>query len=668
MNKLYFGGQVVNLNSEDYQYMQDAISAEISGVVRTLYSANATTGGILLGFTLGINPTTPDLLTITHASGRGAFFTEKATFIYTSTGFTNIALSDYNYGAFNYVYAQGSVVYGSYDQITETNVVGAKLGIDYSNYQLVYNRQLDNLAIVVYTAAEYALLPLEDKQDLVYLGYAVSRGPNQAITTINTDGVIEVHIPIPESIIEVANLSADFMLPQDMIQPTTTSAVNDGFYGTPSDIIGDLNRIRTEIRAMKGTNSWTSTAPGTLANYDKSFNETQADGLIEFGNNLSATISTSSGYEYINIHTGKLFHYGNIYDVQTTSSLKLSDFTLITTGFPGNIDDFNAAESIAFSPPYPYTYTISKKIQGYSIVPDSVSLYPYVFGEQQIPPEYYDVNYTAGTITFSTSTGYINNYKLFYEYTQPQYDSVHVTSTGALYIATGAPSLTPSPIEVLSSDYRLYNILRLPYIPTSYSSIADCRNYIHTIRNCIEVPSIITSNKPRTTNAFTYYTAAGLIDISMTQWSLISNAYAITNTHNASMHTTVLCKNNDELWLRASKLMTTGSVTISYETSTGGAYTSVVVNLAAAPAAMHDCYIFVAKGLSTGYHDVIITNNTSSPIHIYGIVYGRLDTLFLKDNFITNNADIDNLYVTSSMTLGGQTIQQKMISYSLVFG
>ena len=68
MNKLKFTAKVLDLYSEDYEYLQDSTGNEISKVFRQMVS-NPGVPAIIRGFNLIVSPTNPTTLELAAENG-----------------------------------------------------------------------------------------------------------------------------------------------------------------------------------------------------------------------------------------------------------------------------------------------------------------------------------------------------------------------------------------------------------------------------------------------------------------------------------------------------------------------------------------------------------------------------------------------------------------------
>jgi hypothetical protein len=111
MNKLIFDAKVLNLYAEDFQYLQDTTEENIHKVGR-LTLAYPFQKGIIRGFELEIGPSVLTTVSIYHnnVAGAGYLLTSTGDIIETSTGISDIAMSDYTAGTVNNVFVLSSIV------------------------------------------------------------------------------------------------------------------------------------------------------------------------------------------------------------------------------------------------------------------------------------------------------------------------------------------------------------------------------------------------------------------------------------------------------------------------------------------------------------------------------------------------------------------------------
>ena len=637
MNKLVFDAQIIGLKSVDYEYLQDSMESYSNKLYRQLLS-NPNTPAIIQGFDLQIDSLDNTKLKVDTSSmtGLSGLITQDSTIVETSTGISSISLSNYTYGTINYVYAHYYTIKGSYDIATDTIYEDVKSAIDLSDYSLDYNRQMDKVEIVVMTAAEYSLLT--STGDYIYLGSTVAQGSGQPLVSVDKTGLTYTILALPPAQIEVSNLSPSFLLPQTMVD--NSDSVNDTYYGTPINIENDLNRIRTEIKNVKGTPTWEDTTEANLLAFDPTPNKLHLNGISsEYGTNFTTTVYTSLGSHYARIESGKALFNGDtvtIYGGQYEYRL-LPELTINYYGYNSNPPEGH----------YPVhtgtNFILTEFTNGAIINSDSLRLYGTLGNLYEITTDY---TYTASTgqihMIAETIDGFVY---AWYEYGYRQYQSVDLTSTGIFAVQAGNSSYPPYPS--LITGLRLYNILRNPFIDPITSDLIDCKNYLHQVR---EVSDIYTQNYttvPFTVDKFTYYTAAGAVDTTFSQWTVTSTgtSFVTTSINGAYAISCIHCRANDELYFRITKPLSGNSynVTISYEATPGtNIFTNVsFTNIQESSSTSDNVLFFVVKGLTEGYHRIKITNNTVvGTLKFYGIVYGKLDSYYTKDNVIFNGNSI----------------------------
>jgi len=665
MNKIVFDAQIVGLRATDYEFLQNSIESYVNKAYRQLLK-NPNTSAIIQGFDLKVDSldNTKLMVDVSATTGLSGLITQDSTIIETSTGISSITLSNDAFGTVNYVYAHYYTTKGSYDIYSDSIIEDTKLTIDLSDYSLDYNRQLDKIEIVVMTAAEYA--EITSTGNYVYLGSTVAQGSGQPLLSADTTGVTYTIISLPPSQIEVSNLSPSFLLPQPMVD--NSDNIDDDFYGTPIDVEDDLNRIRTEIKDMKGTPTWEDFVEGNLLSIDPTPDRLHLSGTSDsYGNNFETIIFTSSGY-YARISSGKAVIKGNVITIYEGDYryLALPELTVYNYGYT--------------NPPeghYPIysgdDFTLNAFTTGGIIDATSIKIYDsqgnlYSYGSDYI--------YTANTGTihmYSDSylhDGYVYAY---YKYGYKQYQSIDITSTGEFIIQEGNYSYPPYPAEM--KELRLYNLLRDPFIAPITADLTSAKTYLHNVR---EVTDIFTENYslvPYVVNKVTYYTDSNEIDESLSQWTITSTGttYVETSTVNSYFLSKIFCREDDELYIRITKPSSNDSYnfTVSYEAIPGSdTFTDVsFTNIQNNDISSNNVLIFVFKGLSEGYHKIKVVNQTTSgTLRIYGITYGKLDSYYTKDAvFFTNNIISQGSLVTQNITIPSTSTSDWIIKYNSTY-
>lgn len=681
MKKLYFEGNSVDLYAADYQYLQDSISDSIINFVRTVFTysevPSASEHGILYGFLPEISLTNPSQLRITHSDGVGSILSENGIYISSGTIMDGISLSSYDPSTTNYIYAKCTTALGSYNRSTKQVVLGEKRGVDFSTYQSTYNRQEDVVAIVVLTLTEWNALSAAEKKDYVLLGTALCDGLGEIIS-IDLTVRRYLHVKLGIESIQVSNLAPSFMLPQFRSLSTSTGKMNDNYYQTPSTLEDDLNRLRTEIRGIKGTATWQDPPPGTLLNVDKSFDKLHLDGIVEYGDNLATSIITSSGSTYIRLGSGKLGHLGNVYALLTPTYHKLND---VPSYYKGNWIPKTYPEIINFAG-QPSSHQLSYAALGYIISTDDFHIcdsgnleYTRSYSTTPSSGDYY-LDVATGTVT-SIVGGNISyeDVEIYYKYSNKRYDTLYISSTGALLIAEGAITQYPEPPSVPSGSYILCNVLRIPFQQTSTGNIVNALTEMHNVRECVEITSEDLSTCPYSPFKNTYFLNTGLQDSTMSQWTLSQSSgkwLATSSTIGSFVESYFLVKENGELWIRATRGPDAPTLTVQYESVPGSSVLDQAVTLTLdLTEKVEDCLFLVAKGLYEGYHKVKITTvetpTGNTTFEYFGLVCGNLDTLYTqKATNITSELITDKIQATGRFLTTAQ-IQSKVATGTAPF-
>ena len=631
MNKLVFDAQIIGLRSVDYEYLQDSVESYSNKLYRQLLS-NPNIPAIIQGFDLKIDSLDNTKLAVDTSSttGLGGLITQDSMIIETSTGISSISLSDATLGTVNYVYAHYYTVKGSYDISTDSIREEIKVAIDLYDYTLEYNRQLDKVEIVVMTAAECAVVT--STGDYIYLGNTTAQGAGQPLTSIDKTGIVYTLLALPSAQIEVSNLSPSFLLPQSMVD--NSEVYDDVYSSTPTTVEDDLNKIRTEIKNIKGTPTWESVAGGNLSSFDAAPDRLHINGVVEnYGAEFTTTIQTSSGIYYARVESGKALVNGYIYPIYLGDYryLTLPDIAFSDHGYTTGVETHSgvyAGVTFALN-----EFSTGATINAATILVYASSgiLYNTVPGSFTYTPEY-------GTITMhaDTTDGFVH---LWYKYGFKQYQSIDLTSTGEYIVQSGNYSYPPYQASI--NGLRLFSILRNPFIAPSTSDFIDYRTYTRNIREVTDINQENYTTAPYTVDQVTYYTSTGLIDTTFSKWTITSTGttYAETSTNGAYFISNIRCRENDEVYVRITKPLSDDSYnfTVSYEaTPNSDIFTDVTfTNIQESNISSDNVLIFVVKGLSEGYHRIKVKNTTTTgTLRVYGITYGKLDSYYTKDSII----------------------------------
>jgi len=399
MNQLYFPGRVVDLYSEDYQYLQDNVSTEVLKILKSIVSGELSSS-IIKNFVLRVDPSNNLYLEVTQNSGTGLVITNSGLLIEYNSDISSIAVSDATYGTVNNVYAKCSYVYGSYNRKTETIVEGEKKAVDLYDGTLIYNRKIEDLEIVVYTVAEYNALTAAQKAELVFLGSTIAQGSGNPLLSVDLSSVTYFAIDVVESEIPAG-------------------AEDDEFYGTADNLEEELNRIRTEIRNIKQSPDWDTYQIGISAS-DPDMNKLHLSGVAPNVYEQFDYELTSSGTA-IRIKTGKAIVNG-----ATVITYSNTDFNIVEQGqvYIGNYTARTNPETHIVGNTQPVTFTLA-----YSPV-SNVHLIEQSSGNAFIEGVDYTINTSTGEVTTIVGGNIMNEtVDCYYSYPGNRCDLIGVNNS-----------------------------------------------------------------------------------------------------------------------------------------------------------------------------------------------------------------------------------------------
>lgn len=744
MDKIYFEAQVYNMYSEDFEFLQNSLVAEVAKVYRQTIEP-LSTSALIEGFSVSIDPglitdtvnpsITYSTLNVIHPNGFGSFVTKDGTIVQTTESAKLLKLASYNPGVKNYICAKYSTVKGSYDRRNKVINENAAMALDLSDYTLVSDRLLDKGSIVIYSEDDYKKLLGKDLADLVTLAVVTSPGTNVLIPSVNVDTSVRIYVAprITDKTITVEKLDPNSKIPQSYIAPTASTDINDHYdnINTPANLIDNLNQVRTLIRKITGSATWDSDPSGTLTNIDNQLTKLHIQGTVpsELNNSiLTPTISQVDGSAaVVDLTPGKVLNEGKIYSQSTVLTLDLPAF--VKNPFvvdPANVDWSQYDYANTLRPDAGLflnseEYDLAVIFEGTNIGGKDMAIHlapqyvinPVGFAVRQIktdgnivtfdpgPTGDYVLNADAGTITFTNDTDIPSQAKirLYYDYGFCRFDAVDIVD-GAIQVTVGrAPARTnPIPPPVPAKGYRLCTILRHPfkqliefYAPdTKYHAgniVYPCLTPLYPSRECIEVSPNATdvALKPYLQNKITYYTnsvfSTGVIKNpeipgnAGSSWTINTNSellpFARAITPGAFIITEFFAKPSDELWVRATRSAAAGSIQIDWEktprTNVSTSFTfdaadtanvgSVTINLAttSTDGVFEDVLIPVTRGLTEGFHKVKITALTASPVDVYGLIYGKLDTHYQRNNVQAKTILADKIVINGTASSNKDT-------------
>ena len=672
MNQLYFEAKVLNLYSEDYKYLQDQVTYEVQKSFKATLEP-LSTAAIIAGFIPSINVIDPTKIDIKHTSSTGLFITQSGIIVESNANSYSIALSDSTVGTTNIICAEYYTVLGSYNKNTDTVVEGVASNIDYTNYAAVHDRIIDKFRIVIYTQSEYTALVVSG--DRVLLGSVVANGTSP-LTSISLTNRVIVSQRLSEGVVTLSKLDPAILIPEDNIQGTPTGEINDSFpSGTTSiTLTDDLNKLRSEFKAIKGTYTWNEPTPGTLLNFDKALNGLHMDGDVPYGSNFNSTITTSSGIVYLTINSGKILVKGNIY------SISIGDQNIIPLNYVPiyPIGDWNSGagfELIQWSPDTLNTLVVDRFTAGYIIgdydfhirltdgpltecisVPTQAEIDADILsGDPDSIKYWWDA--PNGVIYFSPagriSAHFASGIRVFYKYGYSRYDSIDVTEAGVFNVVEGTATQYPAPAVVSGTNVRLLNILNDPF-HTYTSDVTNCLATIEQVRDAIEILPTSLSLEPFTSNKITYYSAVNTPDTMNTTWILSthnSKPIVVVSTANAFFITEFEAKEGDDLYIRATKYINAGTFVVNYNTVVGSSSLDGTTNInlhSAQETPAYDCLLPIATSLTEGYHRVKVEMTSADTSSFFGVVYGKIDTGYLHESLITNSIEVSNVHITGT--------------------
>ena len=468
MNRINFEAKTLRLLSTDYEYLQDAIEASDAKIWRSLLEYPGQKG-VLRGFNIGID-TDPTKIKIYHTVGYALTSSGILIESFTSTG--GIELSDYTDGVKNLVFLRYTLLDGSYDYESGEVLIGERKALDYTDYTLKYNRSIESYTYEVYTESEYAALSEDEQTELICLGSVIAAGYDMPVGEISSEDKEMVRMFLAEHTITVSSFDPTIQIPQTYVD--TSQEVDDNYFGTPQDLQDDLNRLRTEIRYIKGTPTWDLFTPSNLSTFDASVNRLHPNGVLTYAEDFGYVI-TSSGTA-ITINRGKINIDGYVYSILTSTgvSFNVPGRELYTVGDLINRLDY---EEHDVEVPPQTIYLDHANVRNV-----------YLFDKAYVgtgSPYVENVDYTLDTSTGSFTTlaggGDIVNETVaaFYQWGYWRCDAIDVLPNGDLAYAVGTHAENPVP-PLLSSTgaIRLYLIRISPirdYITDD--DIIDVRMY-----------------------------------------------------------------------------------------------------------------------------------------------------------------------------------------------
>ena len=641
MNELYFEGQVVGVYSEDFEYIQDTTNAEILKLL-DITVLGGMDSYVSFGFTLQVSSTNNTKLYISQESSTGLVISKSGLILQSSTGVDLIDLSDSTLGTVNNVYCKCYQELGSYDRINQVITTSAGLQ-DIHEYTFVYNRKIDKFSIVVYTNSEYNILTQAEKDELVFLGSTIAQGLGQPLLSVDLSQVKYLSVYIADGSITINKLQPNFLLPQTMVEPTSTGLIDDHYYNIPAPTIitDDLNYIITEIRDIKGTTNWDDLLIGVRAEVAQMTNQYKTGAFLEIEGGLDISL-TSSGTALL-IKKGsaligdvvKRLENDTVIELPPRNEHVVGTWPIADPSAPSD-GEFNY---VGFAP---QTFYLAQTSTGNITVSDvhivrAATHLTFIFEQatnpySPLPTDDYILFSSTGVVTTLTSgLMQLTGFYCYYKYYIPRIDTLVLTSS-VFEIRQGVEESYPSPVFITSSGvFPLCHVARSSLVDqVSVTDIIDVRIPRLEIREVREVlfSDLATYNDQYAFNPLSYYspykfsvinTSTGYLD-NMDVWDFnTQNTYQVMMlSSTGTAQTMVQAQENDEVWAFAFNDTSTGiQIQLDYTTSTG-VYDKTTY--ATIPRADAFDYIpigyLLEKGLKLGYHKIRIscptgTNTTS---------------------------------------------------------
>jgi hypothetical protein len=703
MNKLYFASNSINLYSEDLQYLQDSIGAETKKILL------AVTGGvqspvISTGFIAEVSPTDNTKIYVHHNGGNGTILTADGVITTTTEEYDRISIANPVIGIENFIYARYYVQDATYN-IKNDTIIYEKKAIDLNTYQYVYNRQIDLVEIVVYTSAQYDALSDIEKGHCIFLGMVIGRGAG--VPLIGVDGTYRKYLAaaIPDNSIELIKLVSNFMLPQTMVEDTATSSfINDNYRGTPSDLVGDLNKIRTIIRDIKATDTWDQPTTGIKAS-EPDINHLHRSGLFEWENNLQilagdSLIPTSTGCivvtstgeqgEYFNealpwishgqgvvAVTGKVLYKNLLRELTSSTGLLLTDPNIYQVGIDGHSSDpfadsdYEIISTIAGVIPqgtvfqlahFPVRNVVIKTtfIYGATVIYATLNQ-----GEPGDDTKDYSIDNETGRFTIEISGGInpsTDEFRVFYQWGEQRIDTIVLSTSSGLTVIDGTPVTSteiPQPPIIPNNVYAIANlhfgILQdrlyqkdITYHHIHVEPIREVRDIKATDINHYDIYGDFNPLFIEGVQRLNILSSTGNIPLSQ------NNGYIVTSTGNYSnieidadayIQTNIFTQTNDELYISVIQQDADYLLTIDIETvPASNVFDEQVILTVPRKKLIEDIpvMLLIYKGFTEGYHKIKINSIISYKLH--KIIIGKLDTYYLKNNSYVENIATDNIY------------------------
>ena len=669
MNKLKFDGQVTDLFAEDFKYLQDNLESEVGKGFRQMASDILVTS-IIKGFNPSIITSTGIL--VSHglfSNSLGAIVTPAGMVFETSTAFAVVTpTAPYTNTETRYICAKYSQVDGTYNKKTGLVEEGVARAIDYANYSLVYDREIDKCEIMIYTAAEYAVL---DNSINAVLGsiQLTDLGKLYNLDLSLRSGIL---LNIPDGSIAADKLDSASLIPQIQIQNTSTGTsgiIDDRYPLTDNtvDLKDDLNKIRSAIRLIKDTAKWDDNLTG-ITSSDPDINRLNKIGVLQGNayNDLTTTLNVSA--DALEVQSGRAVANGiiksnyfltsvgievgdNIHTTSTGEYHLLTSSGLRLDNYPVNSDSINYPVRVLWYNPVSFEWQYLTINTQYTISLSDYAIGRIVFigigGGDQIIVDYYHGTKRIDVLVVDTA------------------DTSLLTG---LKIVKGNPLVNPTPYplppDLTDSMVPLYFMNKEPFTSTiNPTDIFDVRQYVPDIRSIQEFDytDIPDQNITRQWmhNKFTYlYPAAGS---SAAGYHTTINGYEVINHLYGLIpyepRLEINSQEDDEVWLQ---LILQNSEPIQLQFTLDGVTSTIVIPTYGATVST-PVLVPIYKGLTEGWHQIsfkCLNASISLPVfYIYKVIIGKLDNAY-TNRFGTSTGTVD---VFGKLKMwGGWTIEYSL--------
>jgi hypothetical protein len=258
-----------------------------------------------------------------------------------------------------------------------------------------------------------------------------------------------------------------------------------------------------------------------------------------------------------------------------------------------------------------------------------------------------------GVVLFKKSNGLEDEVVMInYQYGQRRFDAVDVDAAGQVHYTEGTASAKPQAPDIASGRIRLYLIERIPF---QSSVVHDCRTFVPTIRDVVDVTAADvdaggdgTNSSVFTANRVSYADPDGFTDTDFRHWALSTyrqKPYAFTSSRGCSVCSQIYAKSGDSLYLRTSYTNDYVRVKIEIEVEPGSDIFKESYREFNSTAPAVDKSVVLYTGLTEGYHKVRITNEGSGVFYFWGFVIGRSEMQY------TNHEDSDSSVVATTQTV-----------------